>query len=143
MSHEIEPLKPYPIQATYIGVRELYIKANVAPSEKIQLEDTEPILSLGHSTYDETRKTIGIAVKLEMGNEKEPSPFHLRIQLVGEFKVDEMRFPAERVIEWAKTNALFIFHPFLREHVFALTARCGFFPLMLQLVEVPTFAVQR
>jgi len=141
MSQEIETLKPYPIQATYMGVRELYIKANVLPSEKIQLEDPEPVLSLGHTKYNEAQKTIRIGIKLEMGNDKEGSPFHLRIQLFGEFQVDETKFPIDRLSEWASKNALYIFHPFLREHVFALTSRCGFSPLLLQLLEVPTITV--
>ncbi len=31
-----------------------------------------------------------------------------------------------------------ILQPYLREHVFALTARAGFQPLILPLIEVPT-----
>jgi len=163
MSQEIEEFKFYPIQATSIGVRELYIKAFRPPTLEVKMDESNFNLTIGHSTYDATEKSIQINVLLSIGENKaqqtEPEsdtetdtktdtktetdlPFHMRVELVGFFQVDESAFPAERIYEWAKSNAIFIMYPFLREHVFALSARIGFRPLLLPLVILPTFKIQ-
>lgn len=157
MEKDPEILKLYPIQAAHIAPRELYIKANVPPSDTIGVQDdTEFDLSTGHSDYDPDDKMINIAVRievgapdttppttevLEQGPEKEVPPFHLRVELLGIFEVDDAVFPADKIYDWAKVNALFIMYPYLREHVFALTARMGFRPMLLPLVEVPLFRI--
>jgi preprotein translocase subunit SecB len=157
MSQEPETLKLYPIQATHIGPRELYIRANLPPAESLGIEESDYVLTVGHSAYDEETKVIQIAVRIEAGHslkslEKSPqvsdgdpseevTPYHLRIELSGHFMVDDSVFPAERIYDWANTNAIFIMYPYLREHVFALTARSGFRPMLLPLVEVPLFRI--
>lgn len=157
MSQENETkLKLYPIQATHIGPRELYIKANLPPSDSLGIEESDYTLTVGHSAYDEENKLIKIAVRIEAGHplksektdagdEVGPSPevsaYHLRIEIEGLFVVDDSVFPAARIYEWATTNVIFILYPYLREHVFALTARSGFKPMLLPLVEVPVFKI--
>lgn len=155
MSQEPDILKLYPIQALHIGPRELHIRANEPPSESLGMEESACEFVVGHSDYDQTEKVIKIAIKAEAGRaykqestenaEAEPKgdlpPFHLRIEMVGIFAVDDSVFPADRIYEWANSNALFIMYPYLREHVFALTARAGFKPLLLPLVEVPLFRI--
>ncbi|HKP38178.1 MAG TPA: protein-export chaperone SecB [Pyrinomonadaceae bacterium] len=155
MSEE-ETLKLYPIQAVHIGPRELYIKANEPPSESLGMEGSDCDFVVGHSDYDPSEKVIKIAIKAEAGRSQRSSeggpeskevetkdlpPFHLRIEMVGIFAVDDTMFPADRIYEWANNNALFIMYPYLREHVFALTVRAGFKPLLLPLVEVPLFRI--
>jgi hypothetical protein len=158
MSQEANTLKLHPIQAVHIGLRELYIRANEPPSESVGMDDSACELTTGHSDYDPEEKLIKIAIKVEAGRPKtseenaeraaaagtpeELPPFHMRIDMVGIFAVDDSVFPADRIYEWAKVNALFIMYPYLREHVFALTARAGFKPLLLPLVEVPLFRIE-
>lgn len=156
MSNETEEFKLYPIQATNIGVRELFIKALRPPTLEIAIDESEFDLAVGHSTYDEAEKSIQISVSLSIGErsneqsgkeipneEKAKLPFHMKIDMVGFFHVDDAVFPIARIYEWAKINAIFIMYPFLREHVFALTARMGFRPMLLPLVEVPTVKLQQ
>lgn len=144
-------LKSYPVQARYIAVRELVFKAYTPPSPNITVSEEEyPYkISVGHSEYDPENKIIQVSVQLET-EDGEPDqslsgsiPYYIKVKLSGIFEIDDQSFPADRIFEWASTNAVFIFYPFLREHVFALTARGGFSPFILPLVEVPTIKVSK
>ncbi|KIH76259.1 preprotein translocase subunit SecB [Geoalkalibacter ferrihydriticus] len=138
------PLTKYhPIQVQGVLVKELFISANGPPSEDKGVEGGRFSLMVGHSEYDEEDKEISVSLKLEVGfeeDEKENSaPFSMRIEIVGNFKVDESEFPVEHIDHWAQRNAPLILFPYLREHAYSLTARCGFKPMLLPLLEVPTF----
>lgn len=139
-----EPLELYPIQLADLGVRELSIRALVPPEgsdTRIDLKDCSIIT--GHGDYDTEKKTISVGLKLEVGGKKDDL-VTMKIELLGLFQVlDEKVFPVNRISEWAAGNAPVILYPFLREHVYALTARCGFKPLTLPLVVVPTFKVDK
>jgi preprotein translocase subunit SecB len=137
-------MKLYPIQANFIVVRELYLKANVLPSEQIEMEEGNLTFRTGHGTYDPEKHVIDVGAFVETNDELggEEGPFSLRVHLLGQFAVDESNFPKDKVEHWARMNAPFILFPYLREHVFALTARCGFKPVLLPLVELPTFKLE-
>jgi preprotein translocase subunit SecB len=138
-----ESLKLYPIQLANLGVKELSIRAHVPPEGgdvKIGLKDCSIIA--GHGDYDVQEKTIAVSLRLEAGG-KEDDLVTIKIELMGLFIVDEKRFPINRISEWASRNAPVILYPFLREHTYALTARCGFRPLTLPLVVVPTFKIDK
>lgn len=134
--------KPYSklhgIQLTSVNVVELFIRTNmIADGDAAE----EPDLSLksGHGEYDEENKTIQVGLQLEYGMEEEPkTPYSMRIELFGDFEVDEERFDKEHIGHWAKRNAPLILFPFLREHAYAIAIRCGFEPLILPLLQVPT-----
>lgn len=148
---ERETLKLHPIQAVHIAPKELRIKTHVPPNLSLEYE-ADFDLDVGHSDYYSEQKRIQIATRVQIGSE-EPEigedgnvkghPFYLNVELVGMFEVDDTVFPAERIYEWATTNAMFIMYPYLREHVFALTARAGFTPMLMPLVEVPLFKVEK
>lgn len=133
-----EQLKLHPIQTNSISVSELYIKANEFPDPSKAIEKGAGSISVGHSQYDEKNKTIRVAIKLEVEKEKK-APFTLRIELVGEFLVNEREFPIKHIYDWAGRNAPLILMPYLREHAYSLTLRAGFQPVILALAEVPTF----
>lgn len=136
-----EQLKLHPIQTNSISVRELYIKANEFPDPSKAIEEGVASISVGHSQYDEKNKTIRVAMKLEVEEEKK-APFIMKIELVGEFLVNEKEFPIKHIYDWAKRNAPLILMPYLREHAYSLTLRAGFQPVILALAEVPTFKLQ-
>ena len=145
---ERETLKLHPIQAVHIAPRELYLKAHVPPSASFEFDEADYELDIGHSDYNAEQKLIQIAARIRIGSEEpdepiEGPPFFLNIEVVGVFEVDDTLFPAERIYEWATTNAVFILYPYIREHVFALTARAGFKPMLLPLVEVPLFKIEK
>lgn len=132
----------HPIQLESLNVKELYIRANVPPDVKTGVEETAFTLGVASSEYDEERQQIVVGVKAEVGGDEEAEeklPFNLKVELAGRFRVDETRFPMDEINHWARRNAPLVLIPYLREHIFALTARCGFKPMMLPLLEVPTY----
>ena len=135
----------HPIQLISLNVMELSIKVNQPPeSADLKLDEKGFSLRTGRSEYDEENHIIQVGVKLEIGEEKEDqkSAFTMRIVLGGVFKVDETKFLKTHIQDWAKRNAPIILYPYLREQVFALTARCGFPGMILPLLEVPTFTIE-
>jgi hypothetical protein len=147
---ERSTLKHHPIQALYIAPKELHIRTHVPPTLSLVYDGTDFDLDVGHSDYFPDEKRIQISTRVRIGT-PEPevdaeggikgNPFFLNVELVGMFEVDDSQFQAERIYEWATTNAMYIMYPYLREHVFALTSRAGFTPLLMPLVEVPLFKV--
>lgn len=138
----------YPIQAKYIGILELHIKANQAPDNKVSIEGESHRISVGHSEYDTENKTLEVYIKLDAGHrpkktEPPKSPFFLQIQMMGIFEVNEEKFKVERIYEWAARSAIYIFYPYLRENVYSLTSKSGFKPMLLPLVEIPTMRIEQ
>jgi len=136
----------YPIQANFVAVRELYIKSHVPPNQRVKANPENFIMKTAHSAYDEASHLIEIGVIIEYGIETKPDeviPYSLRAHIMGQFKVDETKFKKEKIDLWARINAPYILYPYLREHVFALTARGGFDPVLLPLVELPTIKFVR
>jgi preprotein translocase subunit SecB len=135
--------KLHAIQLIELNVQELYIKANEPPDPASEIDKKGFQFATGYSAYDKQSQCIQVAVKLEIGMEEDTkSPISMRIELGGVFKVDESEFPQEQVNDWARRNAPLILYPYVREHAFALTARCGFRPIILPLLEVPTLVLQ-
>jgi len=139
---EKKTYKHHPIQLLSINVRELYIRVNYEPKD-FEKEKQQPIsLYTEHNPYDEKNHTIKVSLRLDYGMEDKPkTPFSMRIDLFGEFIIDESKFSKEHIDDWAKKNAQFILFPYLREHAYSLSIRCGLPPAMLPLTEVPTFSL--
>jgi preprotein translocase subunit SecB len=127
------------IQLSSVKVVELFIKSNRPPDASIEAEGGDFNFSSAHSSYDPESKIIRVTVAIEIGMEDKPkTPFSMKIRLVGFFKVDEDKFNITHIGHWAEHNAPMILFPYIREHAFALSARCGFRPVLLPLLEVPT-----
>jgi len=136
----------HPIHLVSLGVRELFIGSNVTPDATISVEPDSCSITVASTPYDSKGKRILVSLKLEVGREtgKRPEvPYSMRIELIGIFEVDEAQFLVEHVDDWAMRGAPLVLYPYLREHAFGLSSRCGFKPLLLPLVEVPTFKVEK
>lgn len=142
MTEERQNFQAHPIQLASLNVAELHIEPNVAPDKKTGVEESEVTISSAYSEYDEEENLISVAVKAEVGmsgDSDSPPPFSMRVEVTGNFTVvDKERFPMDEIQHWAEFNAPMILFPYVREHVFSLTARCGFDPMILPLLEVPT-----
>lgn len=142
MAEETPVFKLHPIQTNSMSVRELHIIAHRPPDVEVSGDAATFSLSSGHSPYDEKNHTVNVVVKLEGGFEEgTESPFGLKVEIIGEFQVNEELFPKDQILSWAARNAPLIMMPYLREQVYALTARCGFRPMLMPLFEVPTLRV--
>ncbi len=134
--------KQHPIRIEDVRVKELSLKGNIHPEAVDDKQEIKYAITVGHSEYDreEKRIVVGLILQIRAGEEGENvPPYHLKIELVAVFSVDENKFQQEHVYDWAKRNAPFILFPYLREQAYALTVRCGYKPLIIPLVEVPTF----
>lgn len=134
--------KHHPISIQDVRVKELFIKGNVHPDSVDENQEIKYSIKVGHSEYDQDKAQIVVVLSLETEEveEKESEqPYSIKIELVGLFKIDEDRFHREHIYDWARRNAAFILFPYLREHAYSLSIRCGYKPFILPLVEVPTF----
>lgn len=139
----IEP-SLHAINADHIGIRQLHIllREDASPESEINYEHYS--IRTAQTQYDRESKSIGVRVTVEAGADEDAGfPFEIRVSLNGLFTVDESRFPVEHIESWAKNNAFFIMFPYLREHVYALTVRAGVKPMLLPLLEIPTYQIQR
>jgi preprotein translocase subunit SecB len=135
-------LKHHPIQLQSIEILELYVRLHeqVPPSISINQEDAK--LLHGYKEFDEENSTINIAIKFEIGMGEEcKTPFSMKVELAGLFHIDTEVFKKEHISHWAQNHSLYILLPYLREHVFGLTSRCGLPPIILPLLDVPTFTI--
>lgn len=139
-------LKRHPISIDDVRVRELYIQGNVHPNDVEEGVEITYSISAGRSEYNSDDKTVIVAVKFETNdndNKDKILPYTMRVELVARFTVDEENFSPDNVDDWADRNAPIVLIPYLREHVYSLTIRCGYNPLILPLVQVPTFEVKK
>ncbi len=139
--------KLHAIRLLKVNVVELSIRSNVPPDESLGINEIDIPFKVGHSEFDEKSRQIDVAVGIHINDEESDSdeaisepPFFLNVAVHGEFHIGE-EFPDEHITDWARRNAPLILMPFVREHVYALTVRSGFKPLILPLFEVPTLAV--
>jgi len=137
------------IQLSYIGTREIHFESVQLPSTIEFSKIDAPNVSVGRSNYDAVEKTIQVTASVEVREKQAPqaglteeSSFCLRVTLVAQFSVDEESFPADKVNDWADRAAYYILFPFLREEVFSLTSRVGMRPIILPLLQIPTFKVE-
>lgn len=94
----------------------------------------------GHSTYDNEKGIIAVKLGVEIDSEiDEKSPFDLKVEILGFFKVDKNNFNIDYLEDWAARNAPLVLYPYIREQVYSLTSRAGFNGMLLPLFEVPTF----
>ncbi len=130
--------KLHGIQLKSVNVTELFIK--VKHINEAQTENkTEFTIQSGCSEYDEEKKVIHVGLQFRYGTEeKSDTPFLMRIELSGEFEIDEDQFDKKYVNDWAMKNAPAILFPFLREQAYALSIRCGFPPFILPLIQLPS-----
>ncbi len=138
-------LKAHPIELKLLHVAELSIKLHTPPDEVGEIPKEAFKILHGYSDYDDQNKgfTAGIILEIGKGMSESEVPFHLKIEIVGIFSVDEQNFDLKYVEDWAQKNAHFILMPYLREQVYSLSSRCGLSPIILPLVQVPTFEIRR
>lgn len=133
----------HPIQLLHLTVRELTIRTHGSIPSQEEVNSANYSLMIATSLYNEADHIFRVLVKVEtgMGDDgvQTQSPFSLRVEIAGDFHVDEKRFDRKHVEDFARHNAPFILYPYLREQVYGLTARAGFPPALLDLLELPTY----
>ena len=135
----------HPMQIVYVAVKKIDLLTHVQPdlSKPIQLTGKmEPRYIAAHGKYDEETHLITVFGKCEIGSidPKEETPLYLNVELGARFSVIAPdKFPPKDVIGFAEKYARYLIHPFIREHVFALSIRAGFQPIILPALMLPIF----
>ncbi|WP_374979226.1 protein-export chaperone SecB [Pseudomonas solani] len=137
-------MKRHPIQLQNVFVDELSLVVLDRFGFKNGEWDKGFTYGLSRTEFDKENSTIAIKVELAIEPE-DPEiidrPFVAKVSLFGVFKVDQSQFPVDKIEQFAEINAPIILLPYVREHIFGLTARSGFDPVILPLIEVPTIKI--
>jgi preprotein translocase subunit SecB len=135
----------HPMQIMYVGVKELVVETLIPPDPSSTLDLTgkmAPKYRTGVGKYDENNHDITVFSACEIGSKEDQAgmPLYLKVVLGVRFAVvDPVKFSPEDVIGFAQNYSRYLIHPFMREHVFALSARAGFRPIILPALLLPVF----
>lgn len=151
--------KRHSIQLQSLQVIELSLKVldQVAIDRSDDFTPEGFAIETGYSPYDEDNESIAVRMRVVVGdddlsqdasgledssvNENSENPLYIHVEVQGVFTVDPEHFPIQHIEDWAAKNAPLILYPYVREHVFALSARANIKPLLLPLFEVPTYKI--
>ena len=113
MPDEAQGLIAYPIQPTFIVVRELYFVSYRPPSAADRIDESSVHITQSAGPFDEQTRRVQVTLKAEFGmkrDEQSPPPFSARVVVTGEFNISEA-FPKEKITLWIGTNAAFVLYP--------------------------------
>lgn len=133
----------HPIKLSSVNVKELSIILKNHPSQ-INIGEGELNFQSAGTAYNAEIHSFAVFVKVEIGYDErtEDSPIMLKVEMFGEFEVDEEKFDIEQLDDFKERNAPAILFPYLREQVYALSMRAGIDPVLMPLIVVPTFKYQ-
>jgi preprotein translocase subunit SecB len=141
-----QPQSPtlYPIQTTFIAVRELHFVSHRPPSPSDKIEQSNISITQSVGPFNEETRRIQVTLAAEVGPDHEPArtppPFTVRVAMTGEFVIDPS-FPADKIHLWVTTNAAFVIFPYLRERLYYITGQGGYPPILLPLLQIPTIRI--
>jgi preprotein translocase subunit SecB len=142
MAGESSSSLKYPVQPTFITVRELRFISHRPPAKTDQIDQSNIEFKRSISEFIESTKKIQITLHASLGCEdgsKTPHlPFFLQVAITGEFFIADT-FPREKIAVWANVNAPFVLYPYLRERICYLSVQGGYPPVILPLLQIPTF----
>jgi preprotein translocase subunit SecB len=135
----------YAIQPTFFAVREIHFVSHRPPSANDRIDQSSVRVTEKVSPFNEETKRLQVSLEAKFGFEVEasatPPPFSVKVVITAEFAISDA-FPRDRVQEWAVVNAPFVIFPYLRERLYYITAQAGYPPILLPLLQIPTFKVE-
>jgi preprotein translocase subunit SecB len=143
-----EPSKEslYPVQPTFITVREVHFIALRPPSENDRIDESSVRITQTASQFNEETNRVQVTLTAEFGFENtpdvEPPPFAVKLSMVGEFVIEDS-FPREKIQLWASRNAPFVIFPYLRERLYTITNQGGYPAILLPLLQIPTLKLEK
>ncbi|MFZ1730433.1 MAG: protein-export chaperone SecB [Bacteroidota bacterium] len=140
---QVEDERKHPIQLVNVTLRRLEYLTSLTP-EAIQEEPPPPLaLATAHSPYNAETKSIQVGLRFGPDEQADLKllSFIVRVEIIGFFEVDTDMFPQEKVEHWAKENAPMLLLPYLREQVFSLSIRADIPPIILPLMQLPSFII--
>ena len=144
----------HPVQLQFVAVRELFIKTYRHLPHDFILADSDVHMESVFTGYMAETKTLQINAGVHTGENRDLTEeeekrlvrenglsLRMRVKVVGQYSVDETRFPLDLLDEWAKKGGAMTLFPYVREQVYALTARCGIRPVILPVMQLPTIKI--
>lgn len=144
----MENVALHPIQLESIAIKKLSIDVwdmNQAISYK---GDLSLQIQTGHGEFNFEDSSINVAIRANLGTAKpdetqkyiKSAPFYIEVELFGLFIVDTQQFDVKHLPQWAQVNAPFLLMPYLREHLYGLSARANIQDIIIPLfVQPPVF----
>lgn len=140
--------KAHAIQIKHLNFLTLSIVRNREYQPEAVDVPQEFSLQTAHSEFDEENSEIAVKAKIligynDQGQKLDNAEFYLEVEVEGFFSVDLSLFPQDQIFHWAEHNAPYTLYPYLREGVYAMTARLFPHAALLPLLEVPTVRLMK
>jgi preprotein translocase subunit SecB len=144
MPEQAPRVQLYPIQTTFIAVREIHFVSHRPPSPDDKIEQTSISITQSATPFNEATRRVQVTLAADFGTSAEPKPnpppFTVRVAMTGEFVIDPS-FPADKINLWVTLNAAFVIYPYLRERLYYITSQGGYPPILLPLMQIPTIKI--
>jgi preprotein translocase subunit SecB len=135
----------YPIQVTFITVREVHFISHRPPSPNDKIEESTISIRQAATPFNEATRRVQVTLNAEFGRSPEPQPnpppFSVKVAMTGEFVIHPS-FPSDKINLWVTQNSTFVIYPYLRERLYYLTSQAGYPPILLPLLQIPTIKVE-
>jgi len=136
----------YPVQPTFIVVREIQFVSHRPPSSADRIQESAIRFTYAISPFDEQTKRVQVTLGAEFGFQNEAGkpqpPFSLKVVITGEFAIAD-DFPRDKIQLWATRNAPFVIFPYLRERLYYISSQGGYPPILLPLMQIPTLTLEK
>lgn len=116
-------------------VHELTFRTRV-PNKAIKVEEFG--LGFARSPYDSENRWLDVLISFEAGSsDLSSAKYYFKVEIRGRFENTEGSSEAEKIERWAENAAQFVMIPYLREHVYSISLRCGMKPIVIPLYQLP------
>lgn len=139
-------LQPHPLELVKVDVVQLTFVTNKRPTVETYIDGRNVELSVRQDPIETEGEWLQVFVRAAYGIpgidcEPEDAPTtdcSLIVELAGTFR-KHMDLPRETLELFQNNGALIILTPYLREHVYSLSARAGIQPIIIPILQVPVF----
>lgn len=134
----------YPIQTTFIVVREIHFVSHRPPSASDKIDQSRISITQSATPFNEATRRVQVTLTAEVGPgpepEANPPPFSVKVSMTGEFVIDPS-FPTDKIRLWIIQNSAYLIFPYLRERLHYITGQGGYPPILLPLMQIPTIKI--
>ena len=132
----------YPIQATFVTVREIHFVSHRPPSPKDHIDQSLITITLAATPLNPETRRLQVTLTAELGVTESPAqlPFSVKVAITAEFAI-ATTFPEDKLHLWITQNSAFVIYPYLRERLHYITGQGGYPPILLPLMQIPTIKI--
>ena len=143
---KVAGLQPHPLELVKVDVVQLTFVTNKRPTLETYIDGRNVELSIRQDQIDTKDDWLQVFVRAAYGipgidcepEEAPPTDCSLIVELAGTFRKHK-DLPRETLELFQNNGALITLTPYLREHVYSLSARAGIQPIIIPILQVPIF----